>query len=160
MGKRRSASSPARYQRTRVVTANRWRRSCKRGPCIDAGALAELDGFRQQILNLDISDVGAGLTAAKQIRGLGTAGASGLLSLMYPERFATVDQFVVKALRQINELPESAALSMMDPLNLSVTDGVILIGILSRKARDNNRLFGTMNWTPRKIDMVLWTYGR
>jgi hypothetical protein len=48
----------------------------------------------------------------------------------------------------------------MNPQNLSVADGVLLIGILNRKAKENNRLFSTSAWTPRKIDMVLWTYGR
>ena len=127
---------------------------------IDGGELDELESLRQQILNIDRNDVRLGLETAKKIRGLGTAGASGLLSLMYPDHFATVDQFVVKALRQVSDLPEANALSTMNPLNLSVTDGALLISILNRKAKENNRLFGTSAWTPRKIDMVLWTYGR
>ena len=126
----------------------------------DTGAMAELDVLRRQILNLDVTDVQAGLKVAKKIRGLGTAGASGLLSLIYPEHFATVDQFVVKALRGVRGLPESDALASMKPQNLRVTDGVLLISILGKKAHDNNRLFGTQFWTPRKLDMVLWTYGR
>jgi len=126
----------------------------------ECNALQELDGIRRQLFNFDLNDVGAGLKTAKKIRGLGTAGASGLLSLMYPEHFATVDQFVVKALREVKNLPEADALAKMTPLNLSVTEGVLLIGILKRKAKDNNHLFGTSIWTPRKIDMVLWTYGR
>ena len=58
------------------------------------------------------------------------------------------------------DLPEANALSKMNPQNLSVNDGTLLIGILKRKAKENNRLFGTSIWTPRKIDMVLWTSGR
>jgi hypothetical protein len=127
---------------------------------VEQNALDELDTIRRQLLNLDLNDVGAGLKTAKKIRGLGTAGASGLLSLMYSEHFATVDQFVVKALLQVGSLPEANALAKMNPLNLSVTDGVLLIGILKRKAKDNNHQFGTTAWTPRKVDMVLWTYGR
>ena len=122
--------------------------------------MAELDVLRRQILSLDVTDVQAGLELARKIRGLGTAGASGLLSLIYPEHFATVDQFVVKALRGVRGLPESDALASMKPQNLRVTDGVLLISILGKKAHDNNRLFGTQFWTPRKLDMVLWTYGR
>jgi hypothetical protein len=127
---------------------------------VEQNALDELDSIRRQLFNLDLNDVGAGLKTAKKIRGLGTAGASGLLSLMYPEHFATVDQFVVKALREVAGLPEANALARMNPLNLSVSDGVLLIGILKRKAVENNRVFGTSSWTPRKIDMGLWTYGR
>lgn len=127
---------------------------------IEGDALGELESLRQQVINLDRNDVRQGLKTAKKIRGLGTAGASGLLSLMYPGHFATVDQFVVKALRLVSELPEANALTKMNPQNLSITDGVLLISILNRKARENNRTFGTSVWTPRKIDMVLWTYGR
>jgi hypothetical protein len=127
---------------------------------IAGGELGELENLCKRILNLDCNDVRLGLATATKIRGLGTAGASGLLSLIYPAHFATVDQFVVKALRLISDLPEADAISKMNPQNLSVADGVLLIGILNRKAKENNRLFSTSAWTPRKIDMVLWTYGR
>ena len=48
----------------------------------------------------------------------------------------------------------------MKPDSLTVKDGVVLIEIMRRKAAANNRLLGTDSWTPRKIDKVLWTYGR
>lgn len=127
---------------------------------LDGGEINELESLRQQLLSLDRNDIRRGITTAKKIRGLGTAGASGLLSLMYPEYFATVDQFVVKALRLVPGLPEAAALARMNPENLSISDGVLLVGILTRKANENNQSFGTSAWTPRRIDMVLWTYGR
>jgi hypothetical protein len=38
-------------------------------------------------------DIRAGLQTAQEIRGLGMAGASGLLALMYPDFFGTVGQF-------------------------------------------------------------------
>ncbi|MEJ0033303.1 MAG: hypothetical protein WDO15_24540 [Bacteroidota bacterium] len=72
--------------------------------------LNPLDGLyaiKKRLLNLDTSDITMALLIAKEIPGLGIAGASGLLSLMYPDNFATVDQFVVRALRQISDLPES-----------------------------------------------------
>jgi len=127
---------------------------------LDGDKLSELESVRQQLLSLNLNETRKGLTTAKKIRGLGTAGASGLLSLMYPKNFATVDQFVVKALRLVPNLPEAAALAKMNPENLSISDGVLLIDILTRKANENNELFGVSSWTPRKIDMVLWTYGR
>lgn len=67
---------------------------------------------------------------------------------------------MVKALRQIDDLPEATAISRMKPLNLTLDDGVLLISILKRKAQDNNRRLGNAVWTPRMVDMVLWTYGR
>lgn len=124
------------------------------------GELNELDSVRKQLLNFDYNDIERGIKIAKQIRGLGTSGASGLLSLMYPEHFATVDQFVVKALRLVPGLREATKLDEMNPESLSIADGVRLIGIITRKANENNQAFCTSAWTPRKIDMVLWTYGR
>lgn len=126
----------------------------------DDDALSDLDHIRQRLLTLDTDDIRSGLQAACAIRGLGTAGASGLLALMYPRRFGTVDQFVVKALTQINGLPEAAALARMNPWSLTIRDGVLIIDVLRRKAADNNRVLRSDAWTPRKLDMVLWTYGR
>jgi hypothetical protein len=125
-------------------------------------ALDELDAIRTKLLALDTDDIRSSLATADEIRGLGIAGASGLLSLMYPEKFATVDQFVVKALNQVDGLPEAESIAEMEKHaeNLSIRDGLLLIEILRRKAADNNRLFNSTNWTPRKVDMVLWTYGR
>lgn len=47
----------------------------------------------------------------------------------------------------------------MKPEGLTPRDGVVLIR-MQRKAAENNRLFGGTGWTPRKIDKVVWTYGR
>ncbi len=83
------------------------------------GELDELERLHQQLLNLDRDNIRLGLATAQKIRGLGTADASGLLSPMYPGHFATVDQFVVKALRQVSHLPEAKPLSKMNPQNLN-----------------------------------------
>lgn len=127
---------------------------------IDAGDLGELESVRKQILNLDRNNVRLALTTATRIRGLGVAGASGILSLLYPDHFATVDQFVVKALRSVSDLPDANVFLKMNKENLSVTNGVLLTAVLKQKAKENNMRFGTDVWTPRKIDMVLWTFGR
>lgn len=124
------------------------------------GGLELLEGVRHGLLVIDPADIRSGLSVALQIKGLGVAGASGLLALMYPATFATVDQFVVKALRDVGGLPEADALDKMKPEGLTPRDGVMLIGIMARKAAENNRAFGGVVWTPRKIDQVLWTYGR
>jgi hypothetical protein len=127
---------------------------------VDGNGFDELDRIRKRLLTLDTADIRLGLTAACAIRGLGTAGASGLLSLMYPHSFGTVDQFIVKALREVNGLSEAATLERMKPEGLSITHGVVLIDILRRKAADNNRVFKSDTWSPRKLDQILWTYGR
>lgn len=115
--------------------------------------------IKDRLFSMDKSDIKDCLAHACSIRGLGTAGASGLLAVLFPQDFGTVDQFVVKALRQISDLPERALLAVMKPESLTLDDGVILVRIMRRKAADLNRLFSTDVWTPRKVDMVLWTYG-
>lgn len=124
------------------------------------GNLSALDGIRQRLLTFDRDDVRLGLHAACEIQGLGVAGASGLLALMHPRYFATVDQFLVKALREVRDLPEAQALARMNPLSLRTRDGVVLINLLREKARSLNQVLMTTDWTPRKLDKILWTFGR
>lgn len=100
------------------------------------------------------------LKSQKEIEGLGTAGASGLLSILFPEHFSTVDQFVVKRLCEIDGIMYKERLTAMNPESLKAKDGVILIQIMKNKATQLNEKFNTDFWTPRKIDMVLWAYGR
>lgn len=59
-----------------------------------------LDRIKAQILNLKPANISVSLKMVSQIPGLGIAGASGLLAILYPDEFGTVDQFVVKALRE------------------------------------------------------------
>lgn len=123
---------------------------------LDSDQLDRLFDIKERLLRFNTSDISTGLSIAKEIPGLGIAGASGLLSLMYPDHFATVDQFAVKALCQVSGLPESGEINGMKPENLKLRDGILLIDIMRRKARENNEAFGTDFWTARKIDMVLW----
>lgn len=139
-------TAPNRYAST-TLALKRFRES---------NPLEGLFDIKKRLLSFDTSDISLGLSIAKEIPGLGIAGASGLLSLMYPDKFATVDQFVVRALSQIPDLSQSGDLKKMNPENLTLRDGVILVNIMQTKAKENNRVFGTHFWTPRKIDMVLW----
>ncbi len=91
-----------------------------------------------------------------QLHGLGPAGGSGLLSILFPEHYGTIDQFVVKSLQKVG----LKSVMGMDPEKLTIEDAVVLEDIYRSKARELNSLSGGNYWTPRKIDMVLWTYGR
>lgn len=145
-----------KYFRWKYTAPNRYTTTTmKLKRYIELDQLEELFGIKNILLNLDTSDIRAGLLAAKKIDGLGVAGASGLLSLMYPQAFATVDQFVVKALRKVPALSEHEILRM-NPDNLTLSNGIDLISIMRNKAEENNRIFGNNYWSPRKIDMVLW----
>ena len=124
------------------------------------GELDKLHHIKDQLLRANEQPIRQGLSTASQIRGLGTSGASGLLALMFPGEYATVDQFVVKALLCVPGLPESTALGKMNPLGLTASNGEVLIKIMANKANENDESFGCTEWTPRKIDKVLWTYGR
>jgi len=121
----------------------------------------KLLSIKESLFVFNPSDIEQGLKIVKSkeglgIKGLGWPGASGLLAVLFPEWFATVDQFVVKALREIESLPERGKLFEMRPKDLKEKDARLLIDIMRRKATDLNALFRPGEWTPRKIDMILW----
>jgi hypothetical protein len=66
----------------------------------------------------------------------------------------------VKRLREINHPIYSCELDNMNPEGLKIKDGIILVEIMKEKANELNKKFDTDFWTPRKIDMVLWAFGR
>ncbi len=143
-------TAPNRY----ATTTTSLKRQVER---IGADALLRI---RDQILTALNGPPDKALTAACEIGGLGPAGASGLLALLNPQAFATIDQFVAKSLSEVPSLPEREVVRRMSPQGLSIRDGVILITIMRHKAASLNTAFGADTWTPRKVDMVLWTYGR
>ena len=149
------------YFRWKYTAANRYATTTKRlRYYVEESRLDDLNRIKQRLVSLEPTDIRRGLSLAKEIHGLGTAGASGLLSLLYPETFGTVDQFVVKALRDVPGLTEAEKIKKMKPEGLTLADGELLIQIMQQKAAENNKWFSTSSWTPRKIDKVLWTYGR
>jgi hypothetical protein len=122
--------------------------------------LPMLHSIKERLFAVDKDNLQQCLAVASSIRGLGTAGASGLLAVLFPAHFGTVDQFAVKALAKIPELPERDLIAAMSPESLKLTEGTILIRIMRRKAVELNRVSSPVKWTPRKVDMVLWTCAR
>lgn len=122
--------------------------------------LEELNDIKKSLVSFDAKDIKKGLEITTKIKGLGTAGASGLLSLLYPAYYGTVDQFVVLRLQESDEFENDQYLHKMRPQNLTIQDGVYLISILQKKAEELNRENNTTYWTPRKIDKVLWALNR
>ncbi len=116
--------------------------------------------IRGRVLGCENASIRDALRAATEFKGLGPAGASGLLALLFPAKFGTVDQFAVGALRKVRCLPERDKLMRMNRASLTIADGVVLIGIMRRKAVSLNELFNTSEWTPRKVDKLLWTSER
>jgi len=134
---------------------------------LDANSLETLSAIKKRLFAFDPSDIQQGLEIAiskKGIKGLGPAGASGLLAVLFPKWFGTADTFVVKALCKIESLPERREVLAMvrrdskdkEYVQLNEKDAVLLIDLMRRKAIELNALFGTDEWTPRKIDMILW----
>jgi hypothetical protein len=143
-------TAPTRYATTTALLKRRG------SSPVEQAALLRV---RDQLLALNPSHIVRNLAIACKIPGLGTAGGSGLLSLLYPKSFGTVDQFVVKALRDVPSLPEAHAVARMKPEDLTARDAEVLIRIMRRQGEQLSEAFG-VPWTPRAIDRVLWTYGR
>ena len=116
--------------------------------------------IRDRVLRCENAGIGDALRAATEFKGLGPAGASGLLALLFPAKFGTIDQFAVCALRKVRCLPERDKLRRMNPKSLTIADGVVLVQIMRRKAVSLNELFRTNEWTPRKVDKLLWASER
>lgn len=92
------------------------------------------------------------LKKAIEIPGLGVSGASGLLSIVFPHRFGTVDQFVVDALNSISKPEfnkESVSSMIKNKTSLSIKNAVVLQSIICNKAKQ-------IGLTPRQVDIVLW----
>ncbi len=122
--------------------------------------LLELKEIHKLMFEYNPENIEKSLKNVQKIRGLGIAGASGLLSLLFPKYFGTVDQFVVQRLLEIKNFYKYSIISRMSPESLSLNDGVILIEIMRKKAQELNKIFTTNKWTPRKIDKILWSIDR
>ncbi|MBQ7897530.1 MAG: hypothetical protein IJ323_03820 [Clostridia bacterium] len=122
--------------------------------------LSILKSIKERLFSMPKDNIKNCLEIACEIYGLGTAGASGLLAILFPTNFGTVDQFVVKRLQEIDHPIYNFDLKNMNPENLKIKDGVVLVEIMREKATELNNKFNTDFWTPRKIDMVLWAFGR
>lgn len=142
-------------QKNRLATT---RKSLKK--YVDENKMSELSDIQRRLFSAEHSNIEDCLNIATEIRGLGTAGASGLLSILFPDDFGTVDQFVVKALLEVEGFPYAMELAKMKPESLSIKNGTLLIRILREHSEKLNKEFSTDFWTPRKIDMVLWAIGR
>ncbi|MCU1298097.1 MAG: hypothetical protein JWO91_2375 [Acidobacteriaceae bacterium] len=122
----------------------------------ETNSLNDLSYIKQRIFDFDAIDIQRGLSIAESIKGLGWAGASGLLAVLFPKWFGTADQFVVKTLLNVESLPEKQRLQQVNPKGLKKQDAVLLVDIMRRKANELNDSLGTDEWTPREIDMILW----
>ena len=140
---------PWKYtQGNRLATCRRWLRRQAAN-----GGVDELNAIRQRLLAIEPAEIARPLLVVQRIKGLGVAGGSGLLSLMYPAHFCTLDQYLVRNLRSVR--PNLEELNEMKPDQLTGLDGVFLTELVRGKALSLSAVLDT-KWTPRMVDKVLW----
>lgn len=124
--------------------------------------MRSLNEIREEILNLDYDNLPLAIMVPSQIYGIKTAAAPGLLSILRPEKFGTVDQFLIEALREVPTIANQWWFPGVYERReaLLPMDGVRLVQVLRAKASALNDTFQTTEWTPRRVDMVLWARGR
>jgi len=135
---------------------------------LNSNGRSHLFGVKETLFALsetDLANTRKALSTVKspKIRGLGYAGGSGLLAVLFPKWFGTADKFVVKGLCQIPELPERQELLLMirtdsrgkESVLLNEKEVVLLVQIMRRKAIELSTIFNA-KWTPRMVDMILW----
>jgi hypothetical protein len=131
----------------------------------ESNNLEELFLIKKKMFAMDKINIRECIANAIEIKGLGIAGASGLLAVLFPEYFGTIDQFVVKALLKIDDIDYMEIIEKMIKKKDTKEElsghyarkhADILIQIMRDKAQELNAKFNTSEWTPRKIDMVLW----
>jgi hypothetical protein len=116
-----------------------------------------LSTIKSRIFACDPGATGELLGIVDEIYQFGIPSASGLLSLLFPSRFGTVDKFAIESLQRIEEFKGDILIQGFMPKSISLDDAVRAISIMRVKAGENNKLFGTTFWTARRIDMVLWS---
>lgn len=134
-----------------------------------AANLDELDEVKRQIVRADKTDVPRCLKIITCVEGFGIPTGSGLLAVLFPEHFGTIDKLILRAFLSIPSVNTRYHLdewtrnddqyfskgSKSDSRRYELSS--ILIGLFVEKAAENNRLFGTSLWTPRTVEMTLWT---
>ncbi len=133
-------------------------------------AQGELDAVKGKLLRADKTDITRCLQIVTLIEGFRIPTGSGLLAVLFPESFGTVDKLILRAFLAIPSVNSQYRLdawihnddeyfskgSKSDSRRYELAS--ILIGLFMEKATENNkRLFGTSLWTPRKVEMALWT---
>lgn len=118
--------------------------------------LALLATIKNRIFACDPEKTRELLKIVDEIHQFGIPSGSGLLSLLFPSHFGTVDRFVIQSLQRIQKFKDDTKIQRLDPEDISLDDAVHAISVMRVKALENNNLFGTDYWTARRIDMVLY----
>ena len=123
------------------------------------GKWNELGAIQQELFSMDRTDAKNAVKVALQIAGLGIdGGATGLLAVLFPEDFGTVDNRTFELLKGIPSLEKDLLPIAHKKALTTPGDSAIIIDIMRKKSKLLNEQFPGLNWTPRKFDMVMWAY--
>ena len=114
------------------------------------GGLERLTSIKEKIFTFDRDDIREGLRIVSKISGISIVAGSGLLAVIFPRYYATIDKLLILAMKRIEEYRNDSMILSMNPSRVSEDDGVLLITMLRDKAKNLNAAFSTDNWTPRK----------
>src|ERR1700723_3149569 len=113
-----------KYFRWKYTAPNRYGSTTKMlRSYVANNELTALHAIKERLFAADKDNIQQCLALPSSVRGLGIAGASGLLAVLFPAHFGTVDQFAVKALAKIPELPERDLIAAMNPESLKLNEG-------------------------------------
>lgn len=118
----------------------------------------ELMEIQGELFSFELNNTLLGLKIVTRIKGLGVAGGSGLLALLFPSYFGTVDEQATKALLITEEYEDDPIINKMNLQNIDIEDAIYLNQIYKKKAYELNKQFNSYSWTPRDIDVILWFY--
>lgn len=71
---------------------------------------------------------------------------------MYPNRFATIDQFVIDVLQKTNSLKDDALIQKINKNAIKKNEALYALDLLQKKSNT----FSKHSWSPRNIDKALW----
>ena len=123
---------------------------------VDGRRLNNLQAVKDRMFSFDLSKTAEGLNITTQIFGFRVIRASGLVALLFPEHFATIDRFIIQPLMKVRNLLKHKTIALIDPAKPTINDGVLLINIMKKKTMELNQMFGQNHWLPRDLGMVLW----
>ena len=114
--------------------------------------LKELQTRIEDKKELNDDDMSNAIRNLQKIPGIGPSAATGLLSILFPTHFGTIDKFVAINLKKVGY-----DISEQDCINISVENAINMENILLKKVKKMNTDMNTDYWTPRRLDKILWS---
>lgn len=123
---------------------------------VEGKRLCLLEEIKNKLFSFDVTNIRQGLEIVTEIHCMRVIAGSGLLAVLFPDYYGTIDQFVIKSLLQIDGLQEHKRILNINQSAPTINDGIFLIELMTQKATELNKLFRKNSWRPRDIDKVLW----